>query len=283
MSEEIEVTDNEVTENTENKEFDVKEILEQAKAPKEEKEEKPFDPKKDKVEFSTPEQLARFKAIEAQRNASDQRNRMYWDMIQEQQKRLETLEGRVKQEDTVNAEKVILDRLKNAQDEGNTEELTKAIDDLVKFRASASEKQEKKEQKVNIPQEISPDYQYVADLASETDENGNPLRPWLLDGGAQSPEIIKRAEELAAELSQANPNDPYLVPKVFKILDKEFSQPKPKEKPNNRAIDPLQGSNLTQQQQRGTMKLSDQEIAICAKLGVKPEKYLAQQKRLGMK
>jgi hypothetical protein len=252
---------------------DIKQIMEDAKKPPQEEQEKKFDPKKDKVEFSTPEQLARFKAIEAQRNASDNRNKMYWDIIQKQQERLDALEGRLSQEDHAIAEKTILDKLQQANDEGDTAAIAKAVDELVKFRTASEKKPEKTTQKVNeTPIEQSPDFQYVAELAAETDENGNPLRPWLLDGGQNEPQLIKRSEEIAAELYAKNPNDPYIVAKVFKQLDKEMMA-KPKAKPQTRVPDPMQGSNLTQQQQRGAIKLSDKEREIARKLGVDPKRY----------
>lgn len=273
MSDEIEdvieaPVEQEVTETPQ--EPDIKAIMEEAKKPKEEQK-KDFDPKKDKVEFSTPEQLARFKAIEAQRNASDQRNKMYWDLIQKQQERLDALEGRLSQEDHAIAEKTILEKLQKANDEGDTAEIAKAVDELVKFRTTAEKKPEKTTQKVNdIPLEQTPDFQYVAELASETDEKGQPLRPWLLEAG-DNPQIVQRAEEIAREIASKNPSDPYIVAKVMQQLDKEYT--KPKARPQTRVPDPMQGSNLTQQQQRGGIKLTDAEREIARKLGVDPKRY----------
>lgn len=257
----------------EKQEPDIKAIMEEAKRPQ--TEQKPFDPKKDKVDFSTPEQLARFKTVEAQRNAGDARNRMLMDLLEKQQERLDAIEGKFKQEETAYAEKTLLERLKSANDEGDTDAIAKAVDDLVKFRTDANKIIEKKPQKVNEkPLELDPDYQFVQELASETDDTGQPLRPWLLTEGPQTEVLVKKAEEIARDLYARNPNDPYIVAKVFKELDKEMAKQSTKQRPQTRVPDPMQGSNLTQQQGRGGIKLSDKEREIARKLGVDPKRYL---------
>src|SRR3990167_1125527 len=81
-------------------------------------EKKPFDPKTDKVEFNTPEQQEKFNYMYKQTKMSDSRNQMLTDLLQKQQTRLDELEGRFKQTDSADAERILLGKIKQARDSG---------------------------------------------------------------------------------------------------------------------------------------------------------------------
>ena len=275
MSDQQETIIEDKTEN-ETEFVDIRKVMEDAKNPEPEDTIEPKEsaevtttPEKILIEDSTPEQAQRFKEVEA-------KNKLYWGMIQEQQARLDKLEGRISEEDKQAAEKAIFAKIKDATDEGDTDLLTKSIDELIKFRTTSDKKVEKTSQKVNeIPEDQSQDLQYIADLASETDENGNLLRPWLAEGSENADEIAGRAEQIASHLFQKNPNDPYILAKVFRVLDKELSVKPSTQKPLMRVPEPMSGSHLTRQVQKSKIKISAEELDICRKLNCDPDEYLA--------
>jgi len=255
---------------------DVKSIMEQAKTGEEPKK---FDPKTDKVDFSTPEQQAKFNYMYKQVKSADTRNQMLLEFVEKQQAQLDAIQGRFTQEESRAAEAVLLNRVTEANDEGDTEALTKAIDDLVKFRTDQQSAKPAPVKTVPKPPEADPDYRFIQELATETDENGQALRPWLNDSAIE-PQVLKLAEEIALDLSSKNPDDPYLVAKVMQRLDAEMNKKYQAPKRQTRAPDPMGGSNLTQQVQRATIKLSSAELDICKKLRVDPKQYYAQKGKM---
>lgn len=221
-------------------------------------------PKKEWVDFS-PEQQKKFNDMYKQTKMSDARNQMLTNMLEEQQKQLDELKGRFSQTDQAEAEKILKTRLQEARDEGDMDKEFKILDEIMAFRRS--EKQEKpKEQKSNLPED--PETRYVVALAQETDDNGQPVRPWLVESHPRYKSMLTQATIIAAELeTQGKEAD---IPTVMKLLDERMNK-----KPNTRGVDPL-GSNLTTPRSGPTIKpkLSAQEKAIAAKLGMTEADYL---------
>jgi len=288
-SEQIEVTDaQDPTEEIEipTQEVDIPKLVEASKnpppkqEPEEEKAEK-FDPKKDWVEFSTPEQKAKFDYMYKQTKNADTRNAMLMDLLQKQQEQLDSITGRFTQEDENIAEQAIQGKIRDAVEEGDTDAQTKAIDELVKYRLSKLGQEKTKKSVNEAPQYDPQDVRTVEDFAYETTPKGDLKRPWLHQDHPDFLSAVQKAQTIASQLGAKNPNDPALVYKVLQRLDDEMTPPsRVAPKGNSRAPDPMATSNLTQQANRGTIKLSRAELDICKKLGVDPKNYHAQ--KVGM-
>lgn len=239
---------------------------------------KPFDPKTDKVEFSTPEQQEKFNYMYKQTKASDSRNQMLTELLQEQQKQLDELKNRFSQTDSAEAERVLLNNIKAARDAGDDEAYDKAQLALVRYEASKIV-----EQKVNDPKpkttslQTEPsvkDAEYVSSLMSETDFEGNPVRPWLVEGHPEFNNALNELEKIAANYV----GDPAVLQKSLADLDRvmriKMTTPK-NPQPQTRAPNPLQGGGLTIKTPKGTIKMTRAELEIAKKLGVDPKRYAA--------
>lgn len=227
------------------------------------------------VEFDTPEQQEKFNDVYKQMKMSDQRNGMLTNLLEEQQRQLETLQSRFDQSDNAAAENVLLDRIRTAKEEGDDEAEIEAISELTKFRASQMIPQQPVHQQVDptySSQELH-DAQYVEGLMNATDLSGQPVRPWLNPSHPQYNQVLGRA----AEISQKYDGYPDVVQRTFQEIDMEMSQNN-NSKPvkNTRAPDPMAGSNLTNRKPKGKIKMTAQELEICQKLGVDPKQYAAE-------
>ena len=249
----------------------------------EQEEKKTFDPRTDQVEFSTPEQQEKFNYIYKQVKQSDARNQMLTDLLQEQQRQLDDLKTRNTNTDTADAEKVLLDKIRAARNEGNDEAEISAINELAEFKA------EKISTKVNAPvRPVAPttpmydprDESYVESYMTETDDNGNMLRPWLNDKDPNFENTIKTLETIALDYI----GDPAALQKSLARLDRVMAEkkdpPKNKQNTNTRAPNPMAGGNLTNQSPKGKIKMTRAELDIAKKLGVDPKRYAAKRDAL---
>lgn len=266
-------------------EADEIEIIE-APEPEAEPEKKPFDPRTDKVDFSTPEQQEKFNYMYKQVKQSDTRNQMLTDLLTEQQKQLDELKGRFTQSDEADAEKILLSKIKFARDQGDDDAEIKATDELVKYRAEkiVSEKLNAfKGETVRAEPEVSaPEIEYVESLIGETDLSGKPVRPWLQEN---HPEFNNALHELGV-IAQKYVNDPDSLKKSLADLDtvmKAKLSPPVKPPIQTRTPNPLQGGNLTNNKPKGTIKMTRQEIEIAKKLGLDPKRYAAKRDELNKK
>lgn len=257
-------------------------------APEEEIEQpEPEEPKKqDRVEFSTPEQQAKFNDVYKQMKMSDQRNAMLTDILTEQQRQLDELRARNLQSDSANAEQMLMAKIKAARETGNEDAEFKAIGELADFRA------EQKIRKVNATQQQAQqqtaqletrEAQYVDSLMRETDASGNLIRPWLNPQGPDFNNTINQLQTIAKKYY----GDPFALQKSMAELDVIMSQkkepPKPHVTTNTRAPNPMAGGNLTNGNPRGTIKMTRAEMDIINKLNaglpegrkIDPKKYAA--------
>lgn len=244
---------------------------------------KAFNPRTDKVEFTTPEQQEKFNYMYKQAKQSDARNQMLTDLLQEQQKQLDQLKARFTNTDEADAEKVLMDKIRVARNEGNDEAEFAAINALAEFKA------EKKFSKVNKPADepapVAPKYDpkdesYVESYMTETDENGNVMRPWLNENNPEFENVIKQLEIIAHDYI----GDPAALQKSLARLDKVMADkkepPKPKQNTQQRGPNPMAGGNLTNNNPKGTIKMTKKELEIARKLGVTPKNYAATRDRL---
>lgn len=272
---------------------DIAALVEQAKnppQPEEQPQEEPkqeFDPKRDRVDFDTPEQQAKFNDVYKQMKNSDARNQMLMDMMQEQQKQLDELNGRFRNEEAQAAETVLLDKIMTANEDGDTEKLTQSINELTKFRTDGlkdglkSEIIEEIVNKTNTEKER--DAQSVLDFMNQTNEAGEYLHPWMQQGHPQHEEFIKKSAVIGMEIGEENPDDPNLVYKTIERVNREmmsWEEPKPEPKPQPRTPEPMAGSHLTQQVPRNKIKMTDAEIDMARKLNMDPKKYASSREKL---
>lgn len=231
------------------------------------------DPKKKWVEF-TPEQQAKFNDMYKQTKMSDARNQMLTKMLEEQQKQLDELKSRFSQTDQAEAEKILKQRLQEARDEGDVDKELKIFDELIAVR-NAEKPKAKEPQKQELADD--PETRYVVALAQETDDSGQPLRPWLSDKHPRYKSMLTQAAIVAAELEASGKEAD--ITSVMKLLDERMNK-----KPNPRSPDPL-GGNLTTSKNTNNIKpkLSSQEKAIAAKLGMSEADYLEGKLTYGVK
>lgn len=234
-------------------------------------EQKSFDPKKDKVEFSTPEQQERFNEVFRMMKKSDQRNQMLTDFLEEQQRQLDELRGftsEIKKEKIqtaqADAEQTLMTRIRQARDEGNDEAYDKAFAELTEFRTSKLFDEKVNEFRKQETVQADNDAKFVLKAMEETDETGNFLRPWLQENHEQFDKAIYQIRKIANKYA----GDPQILEKTLKELDQVMSQKKdpPKEQVQSRAPNPMQGTNLTNQKPKGTIKMSRAEAEILKKL-----------------
>jgi hypothetical protein len=272
IQEEIEVTDA-----PEPEEVEVAvEPVEPVENIEEKVEEKTFNPKTDKVEFDKPEQQERFNEVFRQMKKSDARNQMLTDFLQEQQRQLDELRSgftQIKTEktqlDSVEAEKTLMSKIAQARADGDDAAYDKALSEYVTF-ASDRQFEKKFEQKVNEltkkEQESSQaDAAYIESLMSEKDETGSYKRPWLQESHADFNNAIQQLAVIAYKYT----NDPQQLKKSLTELDQIMGTQMKKEEPTktqSRAPNPMQGSNLTNQKPKGTIKMTRKEAEILKKL-----------------
>ena len=250
----------------------------QEEAPETEAEqEKEFNPRTDKVDFSTPEQQEKFNYIYKQVKQSDARNQMLMDMLETATQKIGDLEGRFTQTDEADAKGILVNKIKHARSEGNDEAEISAIEELAEFLA------EKKVQKVNKPavaevEKFAPqkaqETQYIQNLMTETDIRGDLVRPWLNENDPKFYNAINELEKISVKYI----GDPFALQKSLADLDIVMTQKKepPKNPPTQtRAPNPMQGGNLTNHKPKATIKLTKAELDIAKKLGVDPKRYAA--------
>lgn len=237
-----------------------------------------FDPKTDKVEFNTPEQQKKFDYIYKQTKMSDARNNMLTDLLQKQQEKLDTLEGRFKQTDSADAERMLATKIKQARDSGDDYAEIAATTEMVNFLADKkiSERVNKSPQQIpQLPQD-SPEAKYVEAIINEKDTSGQSVRPWFNE---QHPEFNNALSTLE-EIKYKYAGDPFAIPRALAEVDQIMRARMTTQKPAmpqtpSRAPSPMQGGNLTNVKQKTTIKMTRQELEIARKLGVDPKAYAA--------
>lgn len=247
------------TEEIENTEVEATEEVEVTEETQEEQSEKP---EREWIEF-TPEQQKKFNDVYKQVKMSDSRNQMLTKMLEEQQKQLDELKGRFSQTDEAEAERILKDKIQEARDAGDLDTEVRLFKELAAFEKSVPKKQTKVEA-------VDPDTKYVLALAEETDERGEPTRPWLSNTHPLHRSMLTKAQIVVAEL-EADGIEPTL-PAVMKILDERMNK-----KPTiSRAPSPLERGNLTSGKNGVNIKpkLSEQEKIIARKLGMSEADYL---------
>ncbi len=273
-----------VQENTEQANDDIQ-IVEESSQSEElvrEIEQKQFDPKTDKVDFSTPEQQEKFNHVYKQMKMSDTRNQMLTDMLQKQQERLEDLENRFKNTDSAEAEHMLLRKIKDARDRGDDMAEISATNQLIDFKAD-KKISEKMSAKPAQASQVDPNVNYVSHSMNERDNGGNLLRPYLYEGHADFEASVDFLERVASKYD----GDPQAVPKSLAELDnfmrsKMTNTQKPSG-PSPRTPNPMQGGNLTNVNKKTTIKMTGAELAIARKLGIDPKRYAAKRDEINAK
>lgn len=235
---------------------------------------KQFDPKTDRVDFTTPEQQAKFDYMYKQTKMSDSRNAMLTDMLEKATADIDELKSRFTNTDSADAERMLLGKVMAARNSGDDAAEIMAINELVEFKA---------DKKINAvkpqapkQQQPSSDVNYVSSLMTETDFNGEPLRPWLNE---THPDFDKTVELLETKIAPKYKGDPLFLQKAMYELDNimrnKMTEQKPPTTTQTRVPNPMQGSNLTNVTKKPTIKMTRQEMEIAKKLGVDPKKYAA--------
>lgn len=235
-----------------------------------ETEEKPEEKKSDWVELP-PEAQKKFNDMYKQTKMSDQRNKFLLEANQKALALIEKLEKRFSQTDEAEAEKVLLNRIVEARDNGDTQAELRLIAELTDFKAEAKLrgiKQPKPEPiNVGLPED---DVRTIADAVWEQDETGNYTRPWLHENHPKYGDALKHATIISAQVQQEL--GVLDTQEVLARLDNVMKKPTQPPKGNSRAPDPM-GGNLTTRNPRGTLKLSSAEAEIARKLGIDTKVY----------
>ncbi len=239
-------------------------------------EKKEFNPKTDKVEFTTPEQQERFNEVFRQMKKSDTRNQMLTDFLAEQQKQLDELRGFTKEIKTEkeqatreHAGSVLMGKLNAAREAGDDRAYDLALKDLIAFE-STSHASKIFDQKVNeIYQKESVKEQdqasFVVKAMEERDETGDYRRPWLQENNENFGKALYEISRIAKKYEK----DPDILGKTLSELDQVMGgamTKKPEPPIQTRAPNPMQGSNLTNQKPKGTIKMTRAEQDILSKL-----------------
>lgn len=242
----------------------------------------PESPEPDKkgewVELS-PEAQRKFNEMYKQTKMSDQRNKLKDEMLDKAMKRIDELESRFKQTDESQAEQIILQRIQEARDNGDTSAEMKFISELTDFKA---EQKIKSIQQPKQPQQVDfglpdDDVSYLKDAVFEKDNSGNYVRPWLHENNPRYRTTLQQSAiisaEVEAELGYIDARE--VMTRLEKVMTQKST---PQRTANNRSPDPLQ-SSLTTKNVRGTLKLNPSEAAMAEKLGISTKDYaLAKQK-----
>lgn len=232
-----------------------------------------FDPR-ERVEINDPKVQKKFNHLYKQVKMSDDRNKFQMDMLQKAMEKITELESRFSQTDVAEAERILKGRLKEARDNGDDEAETRILDEIISFKVDSKLKgkdspKEKPKQEAAMP--LDDDAKYVMQWAQETDDNGNPLRPWIAADHPQHKDMMRIAAIRAAEMNAENG---YVdIQEIMQKVEQDMSKKTRAPQSNSRIPDPMRGSNLTKPPLRGKIKLSQQEVAIARKLGVPPEVY----------
>lgn len=247
----------------------------------------PEQPEPDKkgewVELS-PDAQRKFNEMYKQTKMSDQRNKFLLEANERALKRIEELEGRFKQTDESQAEQIILQRIQEARDNGDTSAEMKFISELTDFKAEQKIKgiQQPKPQQQQVDFGLpDDDVNYLKETVFEKDNSGNFVRPWLHENNPRYQTTLRQSAiisaEVEAELGYIDARE------VMTRLEKIMTQKPTSQRPvNNRAPDPLQ-SSLTTKNARGTLKLSPAEAAIAEKLGIDHKTYAQSREALKRK
>lgn len=235
-------------------------------------EKKPFDPKRDKVEFSTPEQQARFNEVFRDKKKSDQRNEMLTGLLQQYVDLLEETKSERAQAKVAETETTLMRNLIEAKDLGDDAAYAKALNALVEFSAG---KQAEKivDKKVNSllqnqGQSEQAQAEYVATAMQERAPDGEYLRPWLQETDQNFGKAMYELTRIAAKYE----GSPDQLQKSLFELDQVMrtsvtkKEPPKQEQPQTRAPNPMQGTNLTNHKPRATIKMTRAEMDIVKKL-----------------
>lgn len=241
-----------------------------------EEEKKSFDPKSDKVDFTTPEQQQKFDYVFKNMKMADNRNAMLTNFLSEQQKQLdelrtfkEQLVTEKTQDNQVQASRVLMDKLNAAREVGDDVAYDLALKDLIKFETQ-SEASKLFDEKVNEiykkeSQADTKQAEYVANLMSEKSDTGDFKRPWLQE---KHPDFNNAIQQLAV-IAYKYQGDPLVLEKSLTELDQVMNgnpMKKEEEPKQTRAPNPMQGSNLTNRKPGSTIKMTKVELDILQKL-----------------
>jgi hypothetical protein len=210
---------------------------------------------------------------------SDARNKMQEAMLQKAMDKISDLESRFSQTDQAEAERILTSRLKEARDTGDEDKADRILQEIIDFRVDRKINAKQPEKPVVANPADDADVQTVVSLATETDERGAPIRPWIAQGHPKHNEAMKLAGALAlqvqAELGYTD------IGEVFKRMDDAMKPKAAQPQGNSRAADPMRG-NLTNRPTQGKIKMSPIEMSALQKLNanlpeqqkIKPEDYL---------
>ena len=248
-------------------------------------EEAVFDPKKRYDVGDDPKFLVeKIKYENRQKKASDARNKMYWDMIQKQQERLDALEARTQESDLSSAKTAILQKIQEARELGETDKEAKLLEELVELKVQDKLKPAKKQ---DLPPEVKramndPDFSGIVERMNERDERGNLARPWMHQGHPKFEYAQAQANLIEAEMIEETGdfNLEEALDRLDQVMSQKLNPQKQQKTAPSRGPDPMAGGNLTNTKQRATIKLSPEEEFIAQRLGIAPDKYLASKQKL---
>lgn len=224
------------------------------------------------VQFDKPEQQKAYNDLYKQVKMSDTRNSFLMDANTKLLSRLEEVESRFAQTDQAEAERILMERLKEARQSGDDDQEIKVLNELVGFHA---ERKKNKDKQPAVKPSNFADDALVHDaqaLFTETDASGNLAHPWILQTHPEHQQYLRMAAIVAAEVN-AETGDidlPTIIERVEERMSKKATGGKTQTQ--RRAPDPMR-SDLTNRQPERKLKLSAAEVSIANKLGISPEAY----------
>lgn len=239
----------------------------------EDSEQEKTDSKKSEWVELSPEAQRKFNDMYKQTKMSDQRNKFLLDANQKALQRIAELEARFNQTDEAEAERILQNSLQAALDDGDTAKATKIMTELADFKAEAKLKSLRKteipKQQMDLPGD---DVEIIRATVFEKGDDGNYKRPWLHEGNPRYGDMLKHATIISAQVQH---EFGYLdASEVMQRLDEVMTKKTTTKPPaNNRQPDVL-GGGLTNKNNRGTLKISPQEMEMARKLGIDPKLYV---------
>lgn len=241
------------------------------------------------VEFSTPEQQKAFNNVYKQARAAEERIKdfiVHQDQLEQAldraQQQINQLAGRQETREQNEALSFLRAKLKEAQASGEDDKIAELVEAIADFKVEqklrSREVERAQTENVRQPAKPSPavtqalqkEEAYLEVLASENDDYGQPVRPWMQKNHPQYEYVMDTAINIQRQLFDKTGKVP-TIKKLMDEVDKAMGIGSDQSGGRRQSLpDVLPGGNLTG---RGKSKinLSEDERSLMKRLAIKDE------------